>query len=370
MSTEAPDTPRNIIVAMSGGVDSSVAALLEKRAGHHVEGVHLQLFSTDDDLAAFERAQSAVDSARRVAEKIGISLTVLDLRETFQKQVVRPFIEAYRRGLTPNPCCLCNPRIKLGALLDWALDQGADAVATGHYARIETYPMTGQPALRCAADPKKDQTYFLCHLGPKALAHFQTPVAKLDKATLRDLARRAELPVAERSDSQEICFIADDDYRRFLDEKMQEVGDAPPPGDIVDLDGKVLGSHDGIHHYTIGQRRGLGIGGSPEPLYVVAIRPEKKQVVIGPNDALFSSGLTTGKVVWSGLGEITEPTPVRVKIRYRSQAVAANLIPESDGTATITSGEPQRAVTPGQTVAIYDATGDWVLGGAEISGNK
>ncbi|MFW6286903.1 MAG: MnmA/TRMU family protein, partial [Candidatus Sumerlaeota bacterium] len=252
-------------------------------------------------------------------------------------------------------------------LLEWAREQGSDAVATGHYARVEPFPPTGLPTLRRAVYVKKDQTYFLSHLGVDALSGFITPVGHLQKEDVRRVAREAGLPVAERSESQEICFIADDNYRRFLQENSEDMGDSEDmAGEIVNMEGKALGRHAGIHHYTIGQRRGLGIGGSPEPIYVVELRPETKQVVVGPNEALFSKGLLADKMHYGGLGEIREPTPVRVKIRYRSEAVNATATPEDKGSLRIVFKTPQRAVTPGQTAAVYDCEGEWVIGGGEI----
>ena len=350
---------------MSGGVDSSVSAMLLSQAGYRAIGAHLRLWLPGDDPRATEKQRSNARDAQAVAEFLGIEFHVVDLESEFEREVVAPFVAEYLSGNTPNPCTICNPRIKLGALLDWAVERGALGVATGHYARVLRNPASGRWELRRGGDSEKDQTYFLCRLTQEKLARFRTPVGAMTKDAVRALARENGLPVAERSESQEICFIADDNYRRFLAERLGE--DAPElGGPIVDLEGNELGRHAGIHHFTIGQRRGIGVS-APHPLYVVALRPDERAVVVGPADALLAPSLETGPVVWGALAGLDRPRKALVKIRYRGAPAPATLAPLEGGRRLrVDFDSPQRAITPGQTTAFYDETGEIVLGGARI----
>ncbi len=362
---ELRENPR-VVAALSGGVDSAVTAQLLHKAGFEVLGVHLRLWWDLRDGALCRRVEKNEADARTVSECIGIPFRVLDLRELFEERVVRPFVESYRQGRTPNPCVLCNPVIKLGALLDWALEAGYGSVATGHYTRIAWNPRSGRWELRRAEDAHKDQSYFLSRLSQRQLAHFRTPLAGLKKSEVRALAAQWALPVVERTESQEICFIANDDYRSFLDERLPDGQE----GTIVDETGRVLGHHAGIHHYTVGQRRGLGIS-APHPLYVLRLNPEDNTVVIGPQDRLLASRLTTGPVTWGALESLSEPCRARIKIRYRTVAVAGTLFPLDAGTRVgVEFDQPVRAIAPGQTAVFYDEHGEVVLGAGEILPEK
>ncbi len=347
---------------MSGGVDSAVTARLLRDAGYDVLGVHLRLWWDPQDVPLCARIERNEADARAVAERIGIPFQVLDLRGLFEERVVTPFVEAYRQGRTPNPCILCNPAIKLGALLDWALDEGYGGVATGHYARIAQNPQSGRWELHRAVDAHKDQSYFLSRLSQHQLAHFRTSLASLNKSEVRALATQWGLPVVEKSESQEICFIADDDYRRFLAERLPDGGE----GAIVDPEGRVLGSHAGVHHYTVGQRRGLRIS-APHPLYVLRLCPENNRVVIGPQEGLLARSLETGPVTWGALETLAAPCRARIKIRYRTAAVPGTLFPVDEGMRVrVEFDQSVRAIAPGQTAVFYDEPGDVVLGAGEI----
>lgn len=357
-----PDENSRLVAALSGGVDSAVTARLLLEAGYEVLGVHLRLWWDPQDQPLCARIEKNEADARAVAECIGIPFRVLDLRALFEERVVVPFVEAYRQGLTPNPCILCNPAIKMGALLDWALENGYAGVATGHYARIVRNERSGRWELHRAADDHKDQSYFLSRLSQYQLAHFHTPLADRHKGDVRALATRWGLPVVEKSESQEICFIADDDYRRFLAGRLPEGGAGP----IVEEGGRVVGRHAGIHHYTVGQRRGLGVS-APHPLYVLRLCPESHSVVIGPQESLLTRSLETGPVTWGALETLSEPCRARIKIRYRTVAVAGTLYPlEAGCRVRVEFDQPVRAVAPGQTAVFYDEAGEVVLGAGEI----
>jgi tRNA-specific 2-thiouridylase len=357
-----PDENSRLVAALSGGVDSAVTARLLLEAGYEVLGVHLRLWWDPQDRLLCDRIEKNEADARAVAECIGIPFRVLDLRALFEERVVAPFVEAYRQGLTPNPCILCNPAIKMGALLDWALENGYGGVATGHYARIVRNERSGRWELHRAADAHKDQSYFLSRLSQHQLAHFHTPLADRHKGDVRALATRWGLPVVEKSESQEICFIADDDYRRFLAGRLPEGGAGP----IVEEGGRVVGRHAGIHHYTVGQRRGLGVS-APHPLYVVRLCPESQSVVIGPQESLLARSLETGPVTWGAIETLSEPCRARIKIRYRTVAVPGTLYPvEAGGRVRVEFDQPVRAIAPGQTAVFYDEAGEVVLGAGEI----
>lgn len=344
-----------VAVAMSGGADSALTALLLQEAGWDVFGLH----------ALLTPQAHSIEPVETLCRKMGIPLQVADLKEAFLQDIIQPFVESYRQALTPNPCIWCNPKIKMGRLWEAAKKQGAEMLATGHYVRQGRPEGCSSQSLKPGRDTGKDQSYFLYRLGQEQLARLATPLGHWTKAeTLRELSRRGYGDLAERAESQEICFIPDDDYRGFLEPFLNEAGQNLE-GPILDIHGRELGRHPGIHHYTIGQRRGLGVS-APEPLYVVEIRPEEKAVVAGPAEALESRVAVLGDCNWMGRALESRPDRVRVKIRYRSPAVPARLEwPEAGGVQVIFES-PQRAVTPGQSAVLYDEEQAWLLGGGFI----
>ena len=350
---------QRVFVAMSGGVDSAAAALLLRQAGCDVTGVTLRLHHYKDRPGLCGSADD-IETARTVAAGMGIPHIVLDLCDLFQKQVMDRFVWAYTHGRTPNPCIDCNREIKFGALLDWALDQGADAIATGHYARLRQ-DASGRWQLLRGADRRKDQTYFLYQLTQRQLAHLLLPVGDYEKPALRELAAANGLSNAQKADSQDICFVPDGDYVSFL---RQYGGVEPVSGDFVDTEGRVLGRHQGLERYTIGQRKGLGIGGADRPLYVLGKDPARNAVVLGENSRLYSTELIAEKVNWLSIPEPDGPLSVTAKTRYSQREAAATVEPLPGGRIHMTFQEPQRAITPGQAVVFYD--GDRVLGGGTI----
>ena len=350
---------QRVFVAMSGGVDSAAAALLLRQAGCDVTGVTLRLHHYKDRPGLCGSADD-IETARTVAAGMGIPHIVLDLCDLFQKQVMDRFVWAYTHGRTPNPCIDCNREIKFGALLDWALDQGADAIATGHYARLRQ-DASGRWQLLRGADRRKDQTYFLYQLTQRQLAHLLLPVGDYEKPALRELAAANGLSNAQKADSQDICFVPDGDYVSFL---RQYGGVEPVSGDFVDTEGCVLGRHQGLERYTIGQRKGLGIGGADRPLYVLGKDPARNAVVLGENSRLYSTELIAEKVNWLSIPEPDGPLSVTAKTRYSQREAAATVEPLPGGRIHMTFQEPQRAITPGQAVVFYD--GDRVLGGGTI----
>ncbi len=341
-----------VYVAMSGGVDSAVAALLLMQAGYQVRGVTLRLRADgqEDDL----------DSARAVADKLGIPHTVLDQRELFQHTVMDRFVSEYVAGRTPNPCVDCNRCVKFGALLDWALEQGADYLATGHYARVDRDPASGRYLLLRGLDRRKEQSYFLYQLTQHQLSHLLFPVGDYEKPALRALAEAHGFANAHRADSQDICFIPGGDYMAFLEEYG---GVTPQPGDFVDAQGRVLGRHKGLERYTTGQRKGLGVS-ADAPLYVVRKDPASNTVVLGPDSALYSRELIADAFNWISVPEPSAPLTVTAKTRYsqREDGAAAQVLP--DGSVQVSFTVPQRAVTAGQAVVLYD--GERVVGGGTI----
>ncbi len=347
-----------ILVGMSGGVDSSVAALLLKQAGYDVTGMTMRLkpryMLSEAQAAAMDRE---VADAAAVCAKLQIPHLAPDLSEDFEKKVIQPFIESYKKGETPNPCFLCNQTIKFGVMLDWAIANGFDKVATGHYAHIS---VENGRALLMRSPDRKDQSYFLSGLTPYQLAHTLIPMRDRSKEETRELAEKYELPVAAKADSQEICFIPDNDYVSFLE---RFGGELPGEGVFVSPQGEVLGRHSGIHHYTIGQRKGLGITFG-EPRFVTGIDPDKNTVVLGKNDDCLTSIVRINKLNLILMDELTEPVFVEAKVRYAAKPQRARLVPTGADTAVLEFEVPQRAVTPGQVAAMYQ--GDYVLGSGII----
>ncbi|MEO5337645.1 MAG: tRNA 2-thiouridine(34) synthase MnmA [Magnetospirillum sp. WYHS-4] len=351
-----------IVVAMSGGVDSSATAALLKEQGHEVVGVTLQLY---DHGRAAPRAGSCcampdIRDARRVADALGIPHYVLDFEDRFRSAVIDDFAEGYRRGETPNPCIRCNQTVKFRDLLEVARDLGAEALATGHYARWES-----GPELHRGKDETRDQSYFLFAVTREQLAFLRFPLADLDKDATRAIARRLGLPVADKPDSQDICFVPGGDYTEVLAALRPE---ALRPGEIVDLDGRVLGRHDGLGRFTVGQRRGLGLGDATgtEPLYAIRLEPESARLVVGPRAALLRDHVTLHDVNWLAEGEMpAEGFDAEVKLRSRQPPVAARILPAGKSRAEVRLDSPFAGVAPGQACVFY--RGSRVLGGGWIS---
>jgi len=363
--TSPPGARGATVVAMSGGVDSSVAAALLSREGHHVVGVTLRLWS---DGAGGPKATgpgqrcTAIDDAQVVAERLGIPHVVLDCGPVFDRHVAQYFVAAYRRGETPNPCVPCNAWLKFGELLRAARDWGAAALATGHYARVEYHGATRRHRLYRAADRRKDQSYFLYALGQDQLAAARFPLGLLAKAETRRLARDFGLPVAEKADSQQVCFAAGD-YRAYLRERL---GAALTPGTVRDVDGAARGRHAGLPFYTVGQRHGLGLGNS-RPLYVVELNPTTNEVIVGEDSDLWVRELEVEALNLIAVDRLSAPTRVRAKIRYAHEPQPATATPLSADRLRLTFDEPQRAVAPGQAAVLYDlADPDVVVGGGTI----
>lgn len=352
-----------IVVAMSGGVDSSVAAALLAEQGHEVVGVSMQLYPVGSEAGAARWGTCCtlddLNDARRVARAIGIPHYVMNFESEFSDRVVRNFVGEYLAGRTPIPCAHCNSDLKFAALIDRALGFGAERLATGHYARVEC-DAAGRWRLHRGADTAKDQTYFLFSLTQAQLRRTLFPVGALDKTSVRAHARRLGLDVAGKPDSQEICFVPDGDYAAFVE---RQAGAATRPGTVAAIDGRVLGTHQGVHRFTVGQRKGLGLS-STDPLYVVEIRPEEARVVVGPREALDREGLTASGVNWvSGVPEAAW-REVAAQIRHRHQAAPARVRAIDAERAEVRFDRPQPAVTPGQAVVFYD--GDEVVGGGWI----
>jgi tRNA-specific 2-thiouridylase len=356
-----------VVVAMSGGVDSAVAAALLAREGVPVVGIALRIWPSlrPPDLA--ERFDSccspaAVEDARGVAQALGIPFYVLNYEAEFDREVIQYFTHAYLNGETPNPCVPCNSRLKFGSLFTRARGWGAVRVATGHYARVEYHPASRRYRLRRAVDPRKDQSYFLYDLTQEQLATALFPVGHLKKEETRRLAGELGLAVAEKPDSQEICFVPGD-YRTYLRER---VGAAILPGTIRDTAGSVRGQHQGLAFYTVGQRRGLGIG-SRAPLYVIDLDPARNEVIVGEGRDLWTQEVEVGRVNLIAVARLDGPQRVLAKIRYAQAAAPATAIPLAADRVRLCFDEPQRAVAPGQAAVLYDANDpDLVVGGGTI----
>ncbi len=346
--------PKRIAVGMSGGVDSCAAVILLLEQGYDVGGVTLCLHNGPDS--------PEVEDARRAAAALGIPHTVLELQEVFRREVMEPFGAAYAAGDTPNPCIRCNRTIKFGAMLEWALQNGYDAIATGHYARIAYDDTTGRYAVCKAADRRKDQSYVLYSLTQHQLAHTLFPLGDSTKAQLRELVAARGLQLAHKSDSQDICFVPDGDYVGFLN---RELGLYGTPGDFLSPEGAVIGTHRGVIAYTVGQRKGLGVAFG-EPRFVIAKDAAANTVTLGRNEDTFSPALVADRVNWMAIDTPTAPTAVTVKTRYTQLETPAVVHPQPDGTIRVVFDSPVRAITPGQAVVLYD--GDTVLGGGRILG--
>ncbi|MGP3696273.1 tRNA 2-thiouridine(34) synthase MnmA [Rhodobacter sp. NSM] len=361
-----PPSATRVVVAMSGGVDSSVVAAELAAEGYDVVGVTLQLYDHGAALAKKGACCAGRDihDARRVAEAMGFPHYVLDYENTFREAVIDEFADAYLAGATPVPCIRCNERVKFKDLLQTAKDLDADCMATGHY--IQRKMGAAGPELHCAADAARDQSYFLFSTTPEQLDFLRFPLGHLaSKAETRALAARHGLPVADKPDSQDICFVPNGNYAAVIEKLRPGAAD---PGEIVDLSGRVLGEHRGVIHYTIGQRRGLGIGGLGDPLYVVRLDPERRQVVVGPKEALSTRIIPVREINWLGDAPLTTRPDWHVLAKVRSTRAPREAVirPISDHEAEVELIAPEDGVSPGQACVFYEPTGSRILGGGWI----
>ncbi len=354
---------KKVVVGLSGGVDSSVAAYLLKEQGYEVIGVTMQIWQENNREAEEENGGccglSAVDDARRVAERLGIRYYVMNFRKEFQQHVIDYFVDEYKQGRTPNPCIACNRYVKWESLLQRSLEIGADYIATGHYARIEQLK-NGRYSIRHSVTAQKDQTYALYNLTQEQLSKTLMPVGEYAKDEIRKIAEEAGIPVANKPDSQEICFVPDDDYASFI---QQETGEPIPTGNFVDIHGNVLGTHKGITHYTIGQRKGLGIA-LGHPIFVTEIRPETNEVVLGESEELFSTKVRANRINLMSVPDIEGEMRAVAKIRYNHRGDDCVVRRIDRDTIEAEFDTPQRAATPGQALVLYD--GEYVMGGGTI----
>ncbi len=347
---------KRVIVGMSGGVDSSVAAWLLKEQGYEVIGVTMQIWQTMEQAVLEDEGGCcgllAVEDARRVAAAIGIPYYVMNFKDVFCENVIEPFMESYKRGQTPNPCILCNRYVKWEALLRRGLEMGADYIATGHYARVRRFANNdsenGRYAIEVSRDASKDQTYALYSLTQEQLSHTLMPLGEYTKEQVRQIAQEQGLPVAAKPDSQEICFVPDDDYAGYIEKNSDYHAE---PGNFVDVNGNVLGQHKGIIHYTVGQRKGLGIAFG-EPMYVVRVCPETNEVVLGKGDQVFSDTLYASNINYMAVDSFKEGEYLLAKIRYSHRGDYCRVY-EKDGVLKCVFDKPQRAITPGQAVVFY-----------------
>ena len=353
-----------VVVGMSGGVDSSVAAYLLKEQGYDVIGVTMQIWEDEEQQRTEENGGccglSAVDDARRVADRLEIPYYVMNFKQEFQEKVVDYFVEEYLAGRTPNPCIACNRYVKWESLLKRSMEIGADYIATGHYARIAKLP-NGRFAIRNSVTARKDQTYALYNLTQFQLAHTLMPIGEYEKDQVRRIAQEAGLPVAAKPDSQDSCFVPDGDYAAFLKKKAGER--MPGEGDFVTRDGTVLGKHKGITHYTIGQRKGLGLS-MGEPVFVSELRPKTNQVVVGEEPQVFKKELLCDHLNFMGMEDLEEPRRVWAKVRYAHKGQWCLIERQGRDLIRAEFEEPVRAITPGQAVVFYE--GEYVLGGGII----
>ena len=354
---------KTVCVGMSGGVDSSVAAYLLKEQGYNVIGVTMQIWQDEDADQISEHGGccglSAVDDARRVAAQLEIPYYVMNFKEDFRKYVIDYFVDEYRNGRTPNPCIACNRYVKWESLLRRSLSIGGDYIATGHYARVEQLP-NGRYTLRVAKGIEKDQTYALYNLTQDQLSKTLMPVGEYNKTQIRQIAADIGIQVANKPDSQDICFVPDHDYASFI---TQETGKESKPGNFVDEEGNIMGQHRGLIHYTIGQRKGLGISSST-PIFVKELRPQTNEVVLCKSESLFSRDCHVDNINYMAEEKLTGPVKAIGKIRYSHAGAPCTLYPQPDGTLLAQFDEPQRAMTPGQAAVFYQD--DHVLCGGTI----
>ena len=348
---------KRALIGMSGGVDSSVAAHLTQLAGYECLGAMMKLYVKDGGCCSVDDAEDA----RAVAFRLGIPFYVFNFAEDFRTQVMDAFVSAYENGLTPNPCIQCNRHLKFDRFLHRAMELGCEKIVTGHYAQVEKDEVSGRYLLKKAADIAKDQTYFLYSLTQHQLAHTLFPLGGLTKEQVRAIAEEKEFINAKKKDSQDICFVPDGDYMAFMKE---HTGKQYPTGNYVDLQGNILGQHKGAVAYTLGQRKGLGIA-LGQPMYVCDKDMQANTVTLGPDKALYHKALRANDWNWIAISQLAEPIRVKAKARSRMVEQSATVYPEENGFARVEFDEPQRAITPGQAVVLYD--GDIVVGGGTIT---
>jgi tRNA-specific 2-thiouridylase len=344
-----------VAIAMSGGVDSSVAAALLKEDGHQVIGVTMRIIPEDDRTTAAEK------DAASVARQLGIPHHIIDLRNIFARRIIDNFCREYQLGHTPNPCILCNKYIKFGALRDKIRELGADYLATGHHAQIEKDESSGRYLLKKGRDRMKDQSYFLCQLKQAQLSRTLFPIGHLTKERVKRMAAERGFPASSRPESQEICFIPDDDHQKFLKEHLNR---AMTPGKISDENGNILGQHRGTASYTVGQRKGLGVFAA-RPLYVTSIEAESNTITVGTRKQTYGTELIAEHLNWIAVPSLTKPIIVKAKVRYRHPEAEAAVKPQDDFSVYVKFSEPQLAITPGQAVVFYDD--DVIIGSGIIS---
>lgn len=344
---------KKVMLGISGGVDSAVSAHILKSEGYDVTAVNCCFYKN-------ENYEASVEDARAVSDKLAIPFTVKDMTESFRKKVIDSFAETYVKGGTPNPCIVCNRLLKFGTMLDEALNEGFDLIATGHYARIEKDEATGRYLLKKGLDPYKDQSYVLWCLNQHQLSHTLFPLGEMTKQQSREIAEKLELVNAKKGDSQDICFIPDGDYAAFIEKHLDR---SFPEGKFVDTTGRILGTHKGIIRYTVGQRKGLGLA-LPAPMYVKEKDIENNRVILSDNESLFSAELYADSINLITCEKLTEPIRVKAKIRYAHKEQWATVTQEGDDLIHVVFDEPQRAAAKGQSVVLYD--GDTVVGGGII----